>query len=232
MICSKSPQPLSHIHICPKPKVKLGPTDLIYPAPPSSFDIATTRTLVISVSPIGISVSPRWDCKLSISLRNVSVQLRWAIGPTDFAMQTLCFPFVTFRSYRNERFGPTEFAWPTLCVPITEIGPTEFMCSVSPRLRYALTLTKSVLPSWHVGPTEKPNGHIMNWISLTEFSDSVPPSLVNLCGGYIYPSTRSSFVKRAIRTYLHFQYTFSKKEPPTHVLRPRYSKSYHMNLDL
>ena len=39
----QSPQPLSHIHICPKPKVKLGPTDLIYPAPPSSFDIATSR---------------------------------------------------------------------------------------------------------------------------------------------------------------------------------------------
>ena len=37
------PQPLSHIHICPKTKVKLGPTDLIYLAPPSSFDIATAR---------------------------------------------------------------------------------------------------------------------------------------------------------------------------------------------
>ena len=37
----QSPQPLSHIHICPKPKFKLGPTDLIYPAPPSSLDIAT-----------------------------------------------------------------------------------------------------------------------------------------------------------------------------------------------
>ena len=39
----QSPQPLYHFHICPKPKVKLGPTGLIYPAPPSSFDIATTR---------------------------------------------------------------------------------------------------------------------------------------------------------------------------------------------
>ena len=37
----QNPQPLSHIHICPKPKVKLGPTDLIYPAPPSLSDIAT-----------------------------------------------------------------------------------------------------------------------------------------------------------------------------------------------
>ena len=39
----QSPQPLSHFRICPKPKVKLGPTDLIYPAPSSSLDIATTR---------------------------------------------------------------------------------------------------------------------------------------------------------------------------------------------
>ena len=37
----QNPQPLSHIHICPKPKVKLGPTDCFYPAPPSSDVIAT-----------------------------------------------------------------------------------------------------------------------------------------------------------------------------------------------
>ena len=39
-----NPQPLSHIQIYPKPKVKLGPTDLIYPAPPSSLDIATATS--------------------------------------------------------------------------------------------------------------------------------------------------------------------------------------------
>ena len=36
----QSPQLLSHIHICPKPKVKLEPTETVYPAPPSSVDIA------------------------------------------------------------------------------------------------------------------------------------------------------------------------------------------------
>ena len=162
MICSKNPQQLSHIHICPKPKVKLGPTDLIYPAPPGSFDIATARNPNQFGLTDGISISPRWDCNLSVSLHNILVQPWWAIGPTEFAMQTLCFPFVTFCSHRNERFGPTEFASPTLCLPITEIGPTEFMWSVSPRLRYALTLMKSVPPSWHVGPTENPNVHILN----------------------------------------------------------------------
>ena len=29
--------------ICPKPKVKLGSTEIFYPAPPSSVDIATAR---------------------------------------------------------------------------------------------------------------------------------------------------------------------------------------------
>ena len=37
----QSPQPLSLIHICPNPKVKLGPTETFYPAPPSSLDMAT-----------------------------------------------------------------------------------------------------------------------------------------------------------------------------------------------
>ena len=45
MLCDmlQNPQPLSHIHICPKPKVKLGPTDFFYPAPPS-FDVLATAT--------------------------------------------------------------------------------------------------------------------------------------------------------------------------------------------
>ena len=37
----QSPQPLLQIQICPKPKVKIGHTDSLYPAPPSSNVIAT-----------------------------------------------------------------------------------------------------------------------------------------------------------------------------------------------
>ena len=37
----ENPPLLSHIHICPKPKVQLGPTDSFYPATPSSDVIAT-----------------------------------------------------------------------------------------------------------------------------------------------------------------------------------------------
>ena len=39
----QNPQPLSHIHICPNPKVNLGPTEMFYLAPPSSRDIATAK---------------------------------------------------------------------------------------------------------------------------------------------------------------------------------------------
>ena len=37
----QNPPLLSHIHICPKPKVKLVPTENFYPAPPSSYVMAT-----------------------------------------------------------------------------------------------------------------------------------------------------------------------------------------------
>ena len=43
VICSKALNHVLNSKICPKPKVKLSPTDLIYPAPPSSFDIAIAR---------------------------------------------------------------------------------------------------------------------------------------------------------------------------------------------
>ena len=64
----QNPQPLSHFHICPKPKVKFGPTDLIYPAPPCSFDIATTT------NPNHFDFADR-DLNL-----------------TEMGLQTLCFP--------------------------------------------------------------------------------------------------------------------------------------------
>ena len=64
----QNPQPLSHIHICPKPKVKLGPTEMFYPAPPSSLDIATAR------NPSHFGLTDR------------------DLGLTEMGLQTLCFP--------------------------------------------------------------------------------------------------------------------------------------------
>ena len=49
------PQLLSQIHICPKPKVKLGPTDSFYPGPPSSDVIATaTNPRQIGLTEMGL----------------------------------------------------------------------------------------------------------------------------------------------------------------------------------
>ena len=90
----QSPQPLSHIHICPIPKVKLGPTDLIYPAPPSSLDIATASNPNQFGPTDRISVSPGWACKLFVACWN-------HFGPTEFVRPTLCF-LIT-------KIGLTEF---------------------------------------------------------------------------------------------------------------------------
>ena len=64
----QSPQLLSHIHICPKPKVKLAPTETFYPAPASSLDIATAR------NPSHFGLTDR------------------DLGLTEMGLQTLCFP--------------------------------------------------------------------------------------------------------------------------------------------
>ena len=78
----QNPQLLSHIHILPKPKVKLGPTDSFYPAPPSSDVIAT------STNPSLFDLTDR------------------DLGLTEMGLQTLCFPFVTFRSHRKSESVP------------------------------------------------------------------------------------------------------------------------------
>ena len=64
----QSRQLLPQIQICPKPKVKLGPTDLIYPAPPSSLDIAIAR------NPNQFDLTDR------------------DLGLTEMGLQTLYFP--------------------------------------------------------------------------------------------------------------------------------------------
>ena len=72
----KSPQPLSHFQICPTPNIQLGPTDSFYPEPPSSVYIATARNPNQFGLTDGISVSPRWACKLSVTHCNI-------LGPTE-----------------------------------------------------------------------------------------------------------------------------------------------------
>ena len=111
----QSPQPLSHIHICPKPKVKLGPTETFYLAPPSSLDIATARNPTQFGLTDGISVSPRWACKLSVAYCN-------NFGLTEFAWPTLCFTYYPNRSHRVCVIGQTELRlYPN---PSTSVPPS------------------------------------------------------------------------------------------------------------
>ena len=88
----QSPQLLSHIHICPKPKVKLGPTESFYPVPPSSLDIATARnpnqvglTDGISVSPMGSRSHRDGLANSVLPVATISVSPRYAVGSTEFA---------------------------------------------------------------------------------------------------------------------------------------------------
>ena len=81
----QSPQLPSHIHIRPKPKVQLGPTDSFYPAPPSSDVIAT-------------ATNPR---QIGLTDRD--------LGLTEMGLQSLCVcplpksvpPSLCNRSYRD-----------------------------------------------------------------------------------------------------------------------------------
>ena len=63
----QNPPLLSHIHICPKPKVQLGPTEISYPEPSSSVVIATAR------NPNQLGLTDR------------------DLGLTEMGLQTLCF---------------------------------------------------------------------------------------------------------------------------------------------
>ena len=122
----QSPQPPSHIHTCHKPKVKLGPTDSFYLEPPSSVDIATARNPNQFGLTDGISVSPRWACKLSIACCN-------NFGPTKICNRShrVCltnslFTYIQNRSHRVCVIGLTEI---TLCPNPNRIGLTELHVS-------------------------------------------------------------------------------------------------------
>ena len=169
MICHKNPQLLFHIPICPKPKVKLGPTETFYPAPPSLVDIATARNPSLFGPLIGISVSPRWDCNLSVSLRNVPVKPRWAIGPTEIAMLTLCFPFVTFRANRSHRVCLTNYPFVyyqnrshRVCV----IGLTEITLCPNPKKMVPRSHRKSLRSHFELNRSDR-----VSWFGPTEFGD-------------------------------------------------------------
>src|SRR5215216_7115945 len=105
----QNPQLLLTFQICPKPKVKLGPTDLIHLAPPSSFDIAIARNPNQFGLTDGFSVSPRWACKLSVACCNYFGLTKICSRPHRVFLTNSLFAYYQDRSHRVCVIGQTEF---------------------------------------------------------------------------------------------------------------------------
>ena len=116
----QSSQPLSQFHICPKPKVKLGPTETFYPAPSSSHDIATARNPNQFGLTDGISVSPRWACKLFVACCNYFIPTEICNRSHRVCSTNSLFAYYQNRSHRVCVIGQTELRFypnPSTSVP-------------------------------------------------------------------------------------------------------------------
>src|SRR3989337_2463953 len=80
VLSDSTPKPSTTLSIqsCPKPTFQLGPTEILYPAPPSSSRLSHCQNPNKSDSLKWISVPPRWPCQLSV------------IGCTHFGPSELC----------------------------------------------------------------------------------------------------------------------------------------------
>ena len=79
VLSDSTPKPSTtlSIQICPKPTFQLGPTEILYPEPPSSSRLSHCQNPNKSDPPIWISVPPRWPCQLSVIVCTY-------FGPTEF----------------------------------------------------------------------------------------------------------------------------------------------------
>ena len=139
------------------------------------------------------------------AFRNVSVSPKWAIWSHGVCLTNSLFAYYRNRSHQVYVIGLTRI---TLCPNPNEIDPTEFTFR---------SHRKAQRSHFELNRSDR-----VSWFGLTEFGKLCVT--VRFWVEAIYtPSTHSSFMERAIKTCLHFQHSFSEKEPPTHVLRPRYS---------
>ena len=123
VLSDTSPKPLatfSFRHLS-KPKVKLVPTDLIYPAPLSSLDIGTARNPNQFGLTDGISVSPRWPCKLSVTYYNYFSLIEMCNRSHRVCLTNSLFDLFWNRSHRAHAFGLTKMRF---CpIPSTSVPP-------------------------------------------------------------------------------------------------------------
>src|SRR3954468_5482855 len=115
----------------------------------------------------------------------------------------------------------------------------SFSFSVSPKTPTFISETFSVPPRWYFRSHRKSQRSLYLKYRSDRVCTSVSPRLVKcvcngwiLCGGYIYPSTPSSFVRRAIRKYHHFYHTLSEKRTTCPCVEIKPFHSCHMKLDL
>ena len=103
------PQPLFLFQICPKHAVKLGPTDLIHPVPPSSLDIAIAR------NPNQFGLTDR------------------DLGLTEMGLQTLCCVLQLFQYHRNMQSAPPSLLDQlSVCLLPKSVSPS--LCNRSNRV--------------------------------------------------------------------------------------------------
>ena len=147
------------------------------------------------------------------------------LGPTEMALPTLCNRLHILRSHRVcQSVTPRWIVNSLLPYCFTSVSPS--LCNRSHR---DLNCPQPL----HFGSSELSVSvppRFLKFISFTQFGATeisfrchrVGSKVCNgwiLCGGYLYPSTPSSFVERAIRNEHHSYLTFLRRELPTLVLR-------------
>src|SRR3954464_4353548 len=137
------------------------------------------------------------------------------IGLTEIELPTFCNHFTSYRNDRVCTFGLTGSGM--FLFFLKSVQPS-FLSRSHRKTPTFISDTLSVPPRWYFRSHRKSQRSLyLNFRSDRVFT-SVAPRLVKcvcngwiLCGGYIYPSTPSSFERRAIRKYHHFYHTLSEK---------------------
>ena len=122
MICSKTLSYFSHSSYVLNLKVKLGPTDLIYLVPLSSFDIATARNPNQFGRTDGISVSPRWPFFLTVTCFTISVSPSLCNRSHRVGLTDTLLLVASLRSHRVDAIGATELMF--ALSPSTSVPPS------------------------------------------------------------------------------------------------------------
>ena len=110
VLSDSTPKPSTTLsnQICPKPTFQLGPTEILYPAPPSLSRLSHCQNPNKSDPPKWISVPPRWPCQLSVIVCIHFGFTMFANRSHRDGLPSLCCLIASLRSYRVDAIGATE----------------------------------------------------------------------------------------------------------------------------